>query len=99
MALTEEKWNTCRTVVRKRERGRPRRGSRHRRCNNIKMALKEIGWGTMDWINLSQDTIIIIITYLLQLSFHSVAVVLTLVQTIIIIIIIIIIIRTTRTLL
>ena len=63
------------------------------------MALKEIGWGTMDWINLSQDTIIIIITYLLQLSFHSVAVVLTLVQTIIIIIIIIIIIRTTRTLL
>jgi hypothetical protein len=31
--------------------GRPRR----RWVNNIKMDLREIGWGGMDWIDLSQD--------------------------------------------
>jgi hypothetical protein len=61
VARTEEKWNTCSTVVRKHEGRRPLRGPRHRRCNIIKMALKEIGWGSMDWIHLSQDIIIIII--------------------------------------
>jgi hypothetical protein len=31
--------------------GRPRR-----RCvDNIKMDLREIGWGSMDWINLARD--------------------------------------------
>jgi hypothetical protein len=28
---------------------------RHRWENNIKMDLREIGWGSMDWINLAQD--------------------------------------------
>jgi hypothetical protein len=31
--------------------GRPRR----RRKDNIKMDLREAGWGGMDWINLAQD--------------------------------------------
>jgi hypothetical protein len=31
--------------------GRPRR----RWENNIKMDLREVGWGGMDWINLAQD--------------------------------------------
>jgi hypothetical protein len=31
--------------------GRPR----HRWVDNIKMDLREIGWGGMDWIDLSQD--------------------------------------------
>jgi hypothetical protein len=31
--------------------GRPRR----RWVNNIKMDLREIGWGGMDWIDLAQD--------------------------------------------
>jgi hypothetical protein len=31
--------------------GRPRR----RWGNNIKMDLREVGWGDMDWINLAQD--------------------------------------------
>jgi hypothetical protein len=31
--------------------GRPRR----RWVNNIKMDLREIGWGSMDWIDLAQD--------------------------------------------
>jgi hypothetical protein len=35
----------------KRPLGRPRR----RWENNIKMDLREIGWGDMDWIDLAQD--------------------------------------------
>jgi hypothetical protein len=35
----------------KRPRGRPR----HRLEDNIKMDLREIGWGGMDWIDLAQD--------------------------------------------
>jgi hypothetical protein len=36
---------------RKRPLGRPRR-----RCeDNIRMDLREIGWGGMDWIDLAQD--------------------------------------------
>jgi hypothetical protein len=35
----------------KRPLGRPR----HRWVNNIKMDLREIGWGGMDWIDLTQD--------------------------------------------
>jgi hypothetical protein len=35
----------------KRPLGRPRR----RWVNNIKMDLREIGWGGMDWIDLAQD--------------------------------------------
>jgi hypothetical protein len=51
----EEKRNTCRILVGKpdgnRQLGRPRR-----RClDNIKIDLREIGWGGIDWIDLSQD--------------------------------------------
>jgi hypothetical protein len=35
----------------KRPQGRPI----HRREDNIKMELREIGWGSMDWIYLAQD--------------------------------------------
>jgi hypothetical protein len=31
--------------------GRPK----HRWEDNIKMHLREVGWGSMDWINLAQD--------------------------------------------
>jgi hypothetical protein len=31
--------------------GRPRRGWE----DNIKMDLREVGWGGMDWINLAED--------------------------------------------
>jgi hypothetical protein len=33
----------------------PLRRSTRRWVNNIKMDLKEIGWGGMDWIDLAQD--------------------------------------------
>jgi hypothetical protein len=35
----------------KRQLGRPR----HRWVDNIKMALGEIGWSSVDWIGLAQD--------------------------------------------
>jgi hypothetical protein len=50
-----EKRNAYRILVGKpegkRQLGRPRR----RWDNNIKMELREIGWGGMDWIDLAQD--------------------------------------------
>jgi hypothetical protein len=49
-----EKRNACRILVGKpegkRPLGRPRRGW----VGNIKMDLREIGWGDMDWIDLAE---------------------------------------------
>jgi hypothetical protein len=49
------KSNACRILLgnpeRKRSLGRPRR----RGMNNIKMDLREIGWGGVDWTDLTQD--------------------------------------------
>jgi hypothetical protein len=47
-----EKRNTYRILVGKRPLGRPR----CRWEDNIRMDLREIGWGGMDWIDLAQDT-------------------------------------------
>jgi hypothetical protein len=45
-----EKRTACRILVEKPE-GRPRS-----RClDNIKMDLRETGWGGMDWFNLAED--------------------------------------------
>jgi hypothetical protein len=41
--------------VRKPEGKRPQRKPRRRWVDNIKMNLREIGWGCMDWIELPQD--------------------------------------------
>jgi hypothetical protein len=41
--------------VRKPEGKRPLGRPRHRWEDNTKMDLKEIRWGSMDWIDLSQD--------------------------------------------
>jgi hypothetical protein len=49
-----EKSNACRVSVRKPEGKIPLARSR-RRCDNIKMDHREIGWGDIDWINLGQD--------------------------------------------
>jgi hypothetical protein len=50
-----EKRNLYKILVRKPEGKRPL--GRPRRCwvNNIKMDLREIEWGGMDWIDLAQD--------------------------------------------
>jgi hypothetical protein len=34
---------------------RPLGRTRHRREDNIKIDLRDIGWGGMDWIDLAQD--------------------------------------------
>jgi hypothetical protein len=50
-----EKWNAYRILVGKPERKRPLGRPRRRWVDNIKMDLREIGWGGMDSINLAQD--------------------------------------------
>jgi hypothetical protein len=49
------KRNAYRIVVLKPEEKRPLGRSRFRWVDNIKMDLREIGWGGMDWIDLAQD--------------------------------------------
>jgi hypothetical protein len=43
-------------LVGKPEKKRPLERHRHRWEDNIKMDLREIGWGSMDWTDLAQDT-------------------------------------------
>jgi hypothetical protein len=45
----------CRILVGKPEGKRPLGRLRQRWEDNINMDLREIAWGSMDWINLSQD--------------------------------------------
>jgi hypothetical protein len=50
-----EKWNTYRILVGKPEGKRPIGRPRRRWEDNIRMDLRDIGWGDMDWIDLAQD--------------------------------------------
>jgi hypothetical protein len=50
-----EKWNAYRILVGKPERRRPLGRPRRRWVHDIKMNLREIGWGDMDWIDLAKD--------------------------------------------
>jgi hypothetical protein len=50
-----EKRNLYWILVGKPERRRPLERPRRRRENNIRMDLREIGWGGMDWIDVAQD--------------------------------------------
>jgi hypothetical protein len=52
---TNEKRNAYRILVGKPEGKRPLRRPRRRWVNNIKIDLRELGWGGMDWIDLDQD--------------------------------------------
>jgi hypothetical protein len=49
------KRNAYRILVGKPEGKRPLGRPRRRWENDIKMYLREIGWGVMDWIHLAQD--------------------------------------------
>jgi hypothetical protein len=52
---TGEKRNPYRILVGK-PKGRTLLGRRKRRCvDNIKIYFREIGWGSMDWIDLAYD--------------------------------------------
>jgi hypothetical protein len=50
-----EKRNAYRILVGKPEGKRQLGIPRHRWVSNIKMDLREIGWDSMDWIDLAQD--------------------------------------------
>jgi hypothetical protein len=50
-----EKTNAYRILVGKPEGKRLLGRPRHRWMNNIKIDLREIGWGIMDWIDMAQD--------------------------------------------
>jgi hypothetical protein len=50
-----EKMYTYGILVRKSEGKRPLGRPRCRWVDNIKMGLREIGWGGMDWIHLAED--------------------------------------------
>jgi hypothetical protein len=50
-----EKRNAYRVLVGKPEGKRPAERTTHRWEDNIRMNLREIGWGGMDWINLAQN--------------------------------------------
>jgi hypothetical protein len=51
----EAKRNAYRIFVGKPEGKRPVGRPRRRLVNNMKMDLRVIGWGGMDWIDLAQD--------------------------------------------
>jgi hypothetical protein len=54
-STNEEKRNAYRILVEKPEEKRPLGTPRHRRVDNIKMDLREIGWDGMDWSDMAQD--------------------------------------------
>jgi hypothetical protein len=51
-----EKRNTYRILMEKPEGKRPLGRSIYRWVDNIKMDLREIGWGGVDWSDLAQDS-------------------------------------------
>jgi hypothetical protein len=54
-STNREKRNAYRILVGKPEGKRPLRRSRCRCEDDIRMDLREIGWGGIDWIDLAQD--------------------------------------------
>jgi hypothetical protein len=55
VARIVEKRNKYRILVGKPRGNGPLGRPRHRWVDNIKMDLKEIGWGGMDWIDMAED--------------------------------------------
>jgi hypothetical protein len=55
VARMGEKRNACRILMGKPEVKRPLERPRRRWEDNIKMDLREIGWGGINWIDLAQD--------------------------------------------
>jgi hypothetical protein len=55
VAQMGSKRNVYIILVEKQEGKRPLGRPRRRWVDNVKMDLREIGWGSMDWIDLAQD--------------------------------------------
>jgi hypothetical protein len=56
VARMEEKRNAYRILVGKPEGKRPLGRPRHGWVDNIKIYFREIGWFSMDWIDMAEDT-------------------------------------------
>jgi hypothetical protein len=56
VACMGDERNAFKILVGKPEGKRPLRRTRCRWQDNMKMVLREIGWGGMDWINLARTT-------------------------------------------
>ena len=54
-ACTGDRRHADRVLVRRHEGKRPLGGRRYRWGDNLKMDLKEVGWGGIDWIAVAQD--------------------------------------------
>jgi hypothetical protein len=54
-STNREKRNACRLLVGKPEGRRPLGRPRRRLLDNIRMDFVEVGWGDVDWIDLTQD--------------------------------------------
>ena len=55
MALTEDRRGACRVLVGRPEEKRPLEKPRRRWEDNIKIGFQEVGWGGLDWIDVTQD--------------------------------------------
>jgi hypothetical protein len=53
--MGQQKKKAYRLLVGKPEGNRPLGRPRHKRVDNIRMDLGEVGWGDVDWIGLAQD--------------------------------------------
>jgi hypothetical protein len=54
-STNKEKRNACRILMEKPEGNNPLQRTRRRWVDNIKIDLREIGYGGRDWIDLAQD--------------------------------------------
>jgi hypothetical protein len=54
-STNEDKRNAYRILTGKPEEKRPLGRSRRMWVDNVKMDLRDMGWGGMDWIDLAQD--------------------------------------------
>jgi len=55
VALTEDRRGACRVLVGRPEEKRPLEKPRRRWEDNIKIGFQEVGWGGLDWIDVTQD--------------------------------------------
>jgi hypothetical protein len=68
-----KEYKACKLLMEMPQGKRPLGRSRHRRVDNIRMDLGEVGWGDVDWIGVAQDRIgwRALVKSVLGLGFHK----------------------------